>query len=281
MSAFLLVGASQVVTGEPDPATGVRTGAAVAVEGGLIAAVGPEPELARRFCTLPRVDCVGGVLAPGFVDAHTHAVFGAWRAEEYALRCRGVPYTELARRGGGILASVRDLRSRSEDELVELTRPRLREMLRQGTTTAEVKSGYGLRTEDELKMLRVVRRLDDEGPLDLVPTFLGAHDVPPEFRERRAAYVDLVVEEMIPAVAEARLARFCDVFAEPGFFSREEARRILDEAGLAELGEVRTEGALPERENLLQFGHGELFAGEEAYDADPGGVGEDLHRAQD
>jgi imidazolonepropionase len=237
-NVWILAGASQVATctGPPraaegaDPA-GVRERVAIAVEGGRIAAVAPEAELAERFPGAERVDAEGGLLTPGLIDSHTHAVFGRWRADEYALRCQGVPYMEIARRGGGINASVRDLRERSEDELVELALPRLREMLRQGTTTAEVKSGYGLSTADELKMLRAVRRLSELQPMELIPTFLGAHEVPPEYRDRRGAYVDLLVEEMIPAVAEAGLARFCDVFMEPGVFDRAESERIL-RAGL-------------------------------------------------
>jgi imidazolonepropionase len=231
MAVTLLMGAAQVVTCDVMDERAVRTGQAVAMEGGRVVAVAPEPELARRFRGAERVDCAGGVLTPGLVDSHTHAVFGRWRADEYALRSRGVPYMEIARRGGGINASVRDLRERSEDELVELTRPRLRAMLELGTTTVEVKSGYGLTTEDELKMLRVIRRLDREGPLELVPTFLGAHEVPPEFAGRADAYVDLVVDEMIPAVAAEKLARFCDVFMEPGVFNAAQSRRIL-QAGL-------------------------------------------------
>jgi imidazolonepropionase len=210
----------------------VLDGAAVAVENGRIAAIGPPAELAAAFPDHEGVDCAGGVLTPGFVDSHTHAVFGRWRADEYALRARGVPYMEIARQGGGINASVSDLRARSEDELVDLTRPRLQEMLRLGTTTIEIKSGYGLRTQDEIKMLRVVRRLAEEGPWRLVPTFLGAHEFPPEYRERHDDYVRIVVEEMIPAVAEQGLARFCDVFMEPGVFDADQSRRIL-EAGLA------------------------------------------------
>lgn len=232
MSTLLFRGASEVVTCESAAETSVLAGAAVVVEGDTIAAVGPEMELATRYPTARVVECAGGVLTPGLVDSHTHAVFGRWRADEYVLRSRGMPYMEIARRGGGINASVRDLRGRSEEELVELTRARLAEMLALGTTTTEIKSGYGLRTEDELKMLRVIRRLDEEGPLDLVPTFLGAHEVPPEYRDRRDEYVELVVREMIPAVAESGLAVFCDVFMEPGVFSGAEARRIL-EAGLA------------------------------------------------
>jgi imidazolonepropionase len=231
MAVTILAGATQVVTCEMMDERAVRDGVGVAVEGGRIVAVAPEAELARRFRGAERVDCGGGVLTPGLVDSHTHAVFGRWRADEYALRSRGVPYMEIARRGGGINASVRDLRERSEDELVELTRARLRPMLEHGTTTAEVKSGYGLTTDDELKMLRVIRRLDAEGPLELVPTFLGGHEVPPEFAGRRDEYVDLVVNEMIPAVAAERLARFCDVFMEPGVFNADQSRRIL-QAGL-------------------------------------------------
>jgi imidazolonepropionase len=231
--AVLFTGASAIATcvgpaaadGE-DPSGTVR-GAALLVRDGRVAAVGPEPDLARTAPDAARVDCSGMLLAPGFVDAHTHAVFGRWRADEYALRSAGVPYMEIARRGGGINASVADLRARSEDELVELTLPRLAEMLHSGTTTAEVKSGYGLRTEDELKMLRAIRRLDELQPITLVPTFLGAHEVPPEFHGRRAAYVDLLIEEMIPAVAAERLARWADVFMEPGVFDRADAERIL------------------------------------------------------
>lgn len=231
MESLLFVDLGQVVTCESAGEESVLHGAAVAVVNGKIAAVGPEPDMIRQFPGAERVRCGGRLLTPGFVDSHTHAVFGRWRADEYALRCRGVSYMEIARRGGGINASVNDLRARSEDELVELTRPRLRELLRQGTTTVEVKSGYGLRTEDELKMLRVVRRLQQEGPLDLVPTFMGAHEFPPEYRSLRSTYVDLLTQEMIPAVAEEGLAVFCDVFMEPGVFSPLETRRIL-QAGL-------------------------------------------------
>lgn len=224
----LFINAAEVVTCESAEESAVLTDAAVAVEAGNVAVVGPQAELESRYPSAERVDCRGGVVTPGLVDSHTHAVFGRWRADEYALRARGVPYMEIARRGGGINASVRDLRQRSEEELVGLTRDRLGALLALGTTTVEVKSGYGLTVDDELKMLRVVRRLDTEGPLDLVPTFLGAHEVPPEYRDRRDAYVDLVVSEMIPAVAAQGLARFCDVFMEPGVFDDGESRQILD-----------------------------------------------------
>jgi imidazolonepropionase len=233
-STLVFTGAAQVATCTgparetegSDPA-GAREGVAVAVEGGRIAAVAGEAELLARFPGAERVECGGGILTPGLVDSHTHAVFGRWRADEYVLRCRGVPYMEIARRGGGINASVRDLRARSGDELVEMALPRLREMLLNGTTTAEVKSGYGLTTADEIKTLRAIRRLNELQPVELVPTFLGAHEFPPEYRERREAYVDLLVEEMIPAVAGEGLARFCDVFMEPGVYDRAQTERIL------------------------------------------------------
>ena len=258
----LIDGCAQVVTCEDAAPDAVLEGAAVAIDGGSIVAVGPADALRRRYPEADRVDGGGGVLTPGLVDSHTHAVFGRWRADEYALRSQGVPYMEIARRGGGINASVRDLRERSEEELVDLTRERLRELLAAGTTTVEVKSGYGLTTADELKMLRVVRRLDEEGPLSLVPTFLGAHEVPPEYRDRRDAYVDLVVEEMIPAVAAEGLARFCDVFMEPGVFDGDQSRRIL-EAGLAH-------GLVPKlhADELEPSGGAELAARLEAASAD-------------
>ncbi|WP_325309805.1 imidazolonepropionase [Longimicrobium sp.] len=216
-----------------DPAATLAKGA-VAVRDGVIVDVDREDALLARFPDAQRVDCGGRVLTPGLVDSHTHAVFGRYRTDEYALRSRGVPYMEIARRGGGINASVRDLRGRSEDELVEMALPRLHEMLACGTTTAEVKSGYGLSTADELKTLRAIRRLNELQPIDLVPTFLGAHEFPPEYRgsdAEREKYVDLLVMEMIPAVAEAGLARFCDVFMEPGVFTRDQTERIL-RAGL-------------------------------------------------
>lgn len=262
MADLLFTGAAQVATCTSPEPDAVLEEAAVAVEDGVITAVGPARELEAAHPRHEQVDCAGGVLTPGFVDSHTHAVFGRWRAEEYALRSRGVPYMEIARQGGGINASVRDLRARTEDELVALSRPRLRSLLEQGTTTVEVKSGYGLTTADELKMLRAIRRLDEEGPWDLVPTFLGAHEVPPEYREDRDAYVDLVVEEMIPAVAGERLARFCDVFMEPGVFDGAQSRRVLEAA--------RRHGMTPKlhADELEPSGGAELAAELDAASAD-------------
>jgi imidazolonepropionase len=252
----------QLFTGESADETAVVEAAALLVEDGVIAAIGRAPELSARAPDAATIDCDGGVITPGFVDSHTHAVFGGWRAWEYALRARGVPYMEIARRGGGIHASVRDVRGRSEDELVELGRERLHDMLRLGTTTAEVKSGYGLETDAELRQLRAVRRLADDVPMTLVPTFLGAHEFPAEYAARRDQYVDLLVDEMIPAVAAERLAVFCDVFMEPGVFDAAQTRRVL-EAGAAH-------GLVPKlhADELENSGGAELAAGIGAASAD-------------
>ena len=208
----------------------VLESAAVATRGDRIAAVGPERELRASFGQATEVDCGGGVLTPALVDSHTHAVFGAPRSGEHEMRAAGLDYMEIARRGGGIHSSVRDVRRRSEDELLELARARVRRLASFGVGTVEVKSGYGLTLEDELKLLRVIQRLAAELPVRLVATFLGAHEIPLEFRDtsaRRREYVDLVVHEMIPRVARERLATFADVFCEKGVYTVAESREIL------------------------------------------------------
>jgi imidazolonepropionase len=173
------------------------------------------------------------------VDSHTHAVFGKPRYEEQELRGAGLDYMEIAKRGGGIHASVRDLRGRSEDDLFALAAPRLRRLAAHGTTTVEVKSGYGLTLEDEVKILRVVARLAEALPMRLVPTFLGAHEIPLEARATpsgRSDYVASLVSEMLPVVARENLARFADAFCEPGVFTIAETRTILTAARQAGLG---------------------------------------------
>jgi len=245
---LLFVNAAQVVTcagpararrGLEMRDAGVLAGAAVAVVDGRIAAVGPGDELERRYAGAVRVDCGGGVLMPGLVDSHTHAIFGRARAEEQEMRAAGLDYMEIARRGGGIHSSVRDLRGRSEDELVSLAVPRLQRLASYGTTTVEVKSGYGLTLEDELKTLRVIARVSSIVQVRLVPTFLGAHEIPLEARataDGRKNYISLLVHEMIPRVAEQGLARFADVFCEPGAYTVDESREILGAARRAGLG---------------------------------------------
>ncbi|HET8714109.1 MAG TPA: imidazolonepropionase [Gemmatimonadales bacterium] len=197
--------------------------AAVLIDGERIAWVGPR----RDAPPADHVTEVSGVIFPGFIDAHTHAVFGAPRLDDHERRALGVDYKAIAAAGGGILQSVRDVRERSETELESLTRARLRVLLAHGATTIEVKSGYGLELEAELKQLRVIRKLAAELPATLMPTFLGAHEVPPEYRGKRDEYVRLLCEEMIPTVAREKLAAACDIFCEPGVFTTAESRRVL------------------------------------------------------
>lgn len=232
-------GASEVVTcdGTGDDGLGRIPGGAVAVAAGRILAVGPEAELRARLdvSRAEVVEAAGCVVAPGFVDAHTHLVFGGSRAREYASRLtRTRAETEALGIPTGILATVAATREASAEELDGAARERLDAMLAHGTTTAESKSGYGLDTEHEIAILEVNRRLDASHPVDLVSTFMGAHDVPPG--QGRARYVDEVVTEQIPEVASRGLARFNDVFCEEGWFTPEESRRILSagiDAGMA------------------------------------------------
>ena len=181
---------------------------------------------------------------PGFVDSHTHLVFAGDRSDEFARRLAGESYSEIAAQGGGILATVEATRQASEEDLFGEAKLRLRRMIGAGTTTVEVKSGYGLDVESEMKMLRVARRLREELPITVKTTFLGAHSVPPEFKNDRDGYVDLLVEEMIPAAAS--LADYCDVFVEENVFSVDEARRIFEAAAAA---------GMPARVHAEQLSH--------------------------
>ena len=211
---------------------------AVAIADGKIVAVGPTSAILREYKAkkADTIDASGKLVTPGLVDPHTHLVFAGTREEEFERRLKGESYMEIAASGGGILSTVDKVRAASRAELVRLARPRLRAMLAHGTTTAEVKSGYGLSTADEIKCLEAVRELAKLEPVDLVPTFMGAHEIPRDYATRRPEYVDLIVREMIPAVAAKRLARFCDVFCEVGVFSTDQSRAILEagkKAGLA------------------------------------------------
>ncbi len=197
----------------------------VRVEDGRIAAVG------TGAVTLPddaqTLDAGGCLVTPGLVDAHTHLIFGGWRQNELALKLRGVPYLDILAQGGGILSTVTATRAATQEELTQKAALALREMLAFGTTTCEAKSGYGLNTADELKQLRAIAALNARQPVTLVPTFMGAHALPTEYRDDREGYLRLLCEEMIPAVAREGLAKFCDVFCETGVFTPEESRRIL------------------------------------------------------
>jgi imidazolonepropionase len=231
---LLVEDAAQVVTCDPGRGSGGRLGVvergSVAAAGERIVWVGHSRLAADEVRLAPggrRLDARGRVVLPGFVDSHTHLVFAGTREKEYAMRAEGATYQQIAAAGGGILSTVRATRRASVEELAALGRARLDLMLAHGTTTCEAKSGYGLTVDDELKMLEVIRRLDAEHPVDVHPTFCGAHEVPEEYRGRADAYVDLVVEAMLPKVAAGRLARYIDVFCEEGVFSVDQARRVL------------------------------------------------------
>lgn len=209
--------------------------ATVASLDGRIVFVGPASECRHAVSLTAQarvLDARGRTVVPGFVDPHTHLVYAGDRRDELQRRLAGATYAEIAAAGGGIVKTVGATRDATEDALVEAARPRLAAMLAHGTTTAEVKSGYGLTLESEIKTLRAIRRLAGQQPISLVPTFMGAHEYPVEYRDRRPQYVDLVIDTMIPAVAQDGLAEWCDVFCEQGVFTPEDSRRIL-EAGVA------------------------------------------------
>src|SRR3989440_1852486 len=207
------------------------------VRGDRIEAIGRRREIESQIQADCEVfDAGKRVVMPGFVDAHTHPVFAGIRANEFEQRTAGSTYREIAARGGGIRATVRATRNASPSDLVKAGKRYADWFLRNGTTTVEAKSGYGLTTEDELKILRAIRQLKDETPLNYVPTFLGAHDLPFEYKSRRQMYVDLIVKEMLPPVAEEKLAEYCDVFCEADVFTTDEARQILSAARFHGLG---------------------------------------------
>lgn len=235
---------------------------AIAVRGDTIAAVVPAdaPQFAGFAGTVH--DCGGKWVTPGFIDCHTHLVWGGSRAAEWEMRLSGVPYAEIARRGGGILSTVRATRAMSEDELFAAAVPRLRALMAEGVTCVEIKSGYGLTTDDELKMLRVAKRLGASFPVEVSPTLLAAHAVPPEFAGRADDYVSLIVEEMLPAVAAQKLAEAVDVFCEHIAFSVPQCDRIFTAArqhGLAVKGHV---------EQLSNLGGAGLVARHAGWSAD-------------
>ena len=222
---FLVFGATDVVTWVDGVA-----GDSVAVSSGKVVAVGAEADLREAWLPADEVDAAGALLVPGFVDAHTHPVFAAGRAEEFDWRAQGVDYLEIARRGGGILSSVKHVRECPEDRLAEIVEGHFQRMLGLGTMACEAKSGYGLSLEAELKSLRAIREAADLTGMEAHPTFLGAHMIPAEHRDAPEVYLDLLCEEMLPRVAEEGLARAADIFIEEGAFNLEQARRYLERA---------------------------------------------------
>lgn len=212
---------------------------ALLVENGRIAAVGDEEKVlaaAKQGGEPQEVDCDGRCMIPGFVDPHSHMCFAVLREAEFEMRLAGTPYLEILRRGGGILSSVREVARGSEEELYNNTITHVLTALRFGTTTLEIKSGYGLDTENELKMLRVIDKVAASTPLDVVATFLGAHAVPEVYKKNPDAFIDLIIEEMLPEVRKQGVARFCDVFCEEGVFSIDQSRRLLKAAQAMGMG---------------------------------------------
>ena len=242
MSSLALLHASQLVTlaGPKRPRVGkelselgiIRDGG-ILIRDGKIDSVGPSDEIEKKSKGAELVDLGGRVALPGFVDAHTHLAFGGNRLDDFERRAGGETYEQIAKAGGGIWSTVEKTRAASEDELFTTAKKRIDWFLKCGTTTIEAKSGYGLTLEDELKILGVIRRLNEETPLEVAPTFLGAHAVPRDMAADK--YVDLVINEMLPRVAKGKLAEFCDVFCERGYFDIEQSRKILTAAKMLRL----------------------------------------------
>lgn len=229
---------------------------AVVIEKGVITRVGPTEAVLEGLdlSGFEVVDASGKTVLPGFVDSHTHFVFGGYRADEYGWRLEGVPYMDIMNRGGGIINSVRGTREATAAELTELGLSRLDSMLSLGVTTVEGKSGYGLDAETELKQLRVMREVNGRHPVDVVTTFMGAHAVPPEYKGRGMDFIDLILSDMLPAVVEEDLAEFCDVFCEKNVFSVEESRKLMRKA--KEMGlKVKLHA-----DEIVQLGGAELAA---------------------
>lgn len=244
---FVVTGCRQLLTcGGPLPKRGAALrdvglieNACLAGHEGRIVFAGTEAEFHRSVGAEPgavRFDASGLVAFPGFVDSHTHLPFAGSRQDEFALRIQGWTYQQLAARGMGIRSTVRATRAASAEELKKLCLDRLDTMLLHGTTTAEAKSGYGLNLKDEIKQLEAVREAGREHPVDVIPTFMGAHEVPDEYRERKEEYIDLLIREILPQVRAKNLARFFDIFCEQGVFSVEETERLAAAAAAAGLG---------------------------------------------
>jgi imidazolonepropionase len=266
---FIIKNAGELLTLSPsfkeESGLGMIQNGAVAIKRGRIFWVGKAEELSKKFF-LNRdgreMDGTGKVVMPGLIDAHTHLIFAGSRENEFEQRIQGLSYQEIAGRGGGILSTVEATRNSSFDELLTLGKRRLDRMLSKGVTTVEAKSGYGLSLQDEMKILKVMKVLQESHPIDLVPTFLGAHTLPKEYREDRAHYMGLLTEEMIPNVAEEGLAEFCDVFCEENAFTLEESKQILETG--------KRYGLKPKihADQLSSGGGAELAAEVNAYSAD-------------
>lgn len=232
---LLIKNATELLTLSPsfedESGLGMIRDGAIAISGERILWVGKSDQLIKEISLTPggrEIDAQGKVVMPGLIDSHTHLIFAGSRENEFEMRIKGLSYLEIAERGGGILSTVEATRKASFEELFSLGKKRLDRMLKKGVTTIESKSGYGLTLMDEVKILRVMKALQEAHPIDIVPTFLGAHTIPREFRDNRSLYVEILIKEMIPNISQEGLAVFCDVFCEKKAFSLEESREILE-----------------------------------------------------
>ncbi|MDK2918948.1 MAG: imidazolonepropionase [Candidatus Petromonas sp.] len=269
---ILIKNASEIVTcsgfkakvGKEMNELGIIKDGSVVIEDGIIKAIDETDKILKEFDEeeFEIVDASNKTILPGFVDSHTHLVFGGYRAEEYNWRLSGMEYMEIMKRGGGIINSVKGTKEASKDELVKLGRKRLDSMMSFGVTTVEGKSGYGLDYETEIKQLEVMQQLDKDHPLDIVKTFLGAHAVPKEYKGREDEFIDFIIEKVLPEVKKRNLAEFCDIFCEKNVFSVEQSRRLLLKA--KEMGMKLKIHA----DEIVQLGGAELAAELRAISAD-------------
>lgn len=222
-------------TGKMMNDAGIIEDAAIAIKDGRILEVGYSEEIERKYTWDTLIDASNRIITPGFVDSHSHPVFVHTREDEFAMRIAGKSYVEIALAGGGIRSSISSVIAASEEQLLKLSIPRIKKMIALGTTTLEAKSGYGLTTGSELKQLRVIKQLDEILPIDIVPTFMGAHEYPKEYKDDHEAYLKILCEEMIPAVAEQGIAKYNDIFTEAHVYSIEESRRVMQAAKKAGL----------------------------------------------
>jgi imidazolonepropionase len=244
-------------TGKDMADLGIIQNGSVAISGKKICAVGTLDKIKGQVeisSDTKVIDALGKTVMPGFVDPHTHLIFGGSREDELKLKLEGKTYLDILKMGGGILRTVRETRAANSEELFDSASKRLNKMLRFGTTTVEAKSGYGLETETEIKCLEVIRKLNEDHVMDLVPTFLGAHAIPPEHKENPDDYVNVVIDEMLPVVSQKNLAKYCDIFCEKGVFSVEQSRKILEKG--KELGLTPQIHA----DEIVQLGGTELAA---------------------
>ena len=226
-----LAGSNSPRTGSEMNELGIINSGAIAVKEGRIISVGSTEELTKKYDDPSKIiDASDKVVMPGFVDPHTHPVFKQTRENEFEMRIQGKSYVEISQNGGGIRSSIAGVRETSEDELYKLAEKRINKMISNGTTTLEAKSGYGLSTESEIKMLKVIKKLGEYLPIDIIPTFLGAHEFPIEYKNDKEKYIDILINEMLPKVRELDLAEYCDIFTEDHVYNIEQSRRILNRA---------------------------------------------------